>query len=145
MVYEKEKAIDVERSRIDVAVKNAYKSWSKDSTNVKLALKLNRTLDEAYGTGVKISVKIAKEALESPNIVNQPIFEKLKRLNPGIQDEVVINSILDIPWSTRIYRGIVTTAKNSGYLCLSVISETECNFLAFLKPGDIDSFTPIRP
>ncbi len=136
---------EVEWEVVSLMVQEAFKLWSEDSTNVIAETKMNRALDEAYGTGVRIAVKITPQALDSPEVVNKEIYGKLQKVDPWMQDEVVISSVQDNPRSSRIYRGRVTTAKDSGFLSLAVIVRNKSFNFANLKPDEIVALIPIRP
>lgn len=136
---------EVEWERVSVMVQEAYKLWSQDSTNSEAEEKMNQALNEAYGTGVRIAVKVERQALGSPDVFSLAIYDKLRKLDPWIQDEVVLSTVKDNPRSSRIYRGHVLTTKDTGYLSLDVIARGNSINFATLEPGEIASFTPIRP
>ena len=132
-----------EQEAVSLMVQEAFKLWSKNSTNLENAKKMNDALDEAYGTGVRISVEVEQQALDSPEVVNQEIYNKLKKLDPWMKDAIVINSEPDNPRFSRIYRGQVLTTKETGFLSLDVLIGDIRENLAILKPDEIVSFTPI--
>jgi len=133
----------VEQEAVSLMVQEAFKLWSKNSTNLENAKRMNDALDEAYGTGVRISVKVEQQALDSPEVVNQEIYGELKKLDPWMQNAIVINSVPDNPRFSRIYRGQVITTKETGFLSLDVQIGNGSENLAILKPDDIVSLTPI--
>ena len=60
-------------------VLEAYEFWSQDSTNKEAAKRMNSVMDEAFDTGVRISVEVKQKALDSPEVVNQEIYDELKK------------------------------------------------------------------
>lgn len=134
---------EVEQEAVSLMVQEAFKLWSKNSTNLENAERMNSALDEAYGTGVRISVKVEQQALDSPEVVNQKRYSELKKLDPWMQNAIVINSETDNPRFSRIYRGQVLTTKETGFLFLDVLIGDIRENLAILKPDEIVSLTPI--
>lgn len=133
-----------EQEAVSLKVKEAFKLWSKDSTNAEAAERMNRAMNEAYDTGVRISVEVKQKALDSSEVVNQERYDELKKSNPWMQGKIAINSVQDNPLLSGICRGHVIT--DTGILSLDVfdvLTEDGGENLAILKPGDIASFTPI--
>jgi len=146
MKVEKARIVNAEdeQEAVGAMVQKAFKLWSENSTNLENAERMNSALDEAYGTGVRISVKVEQKALDSPEVVNQKRFNELKKLDPWMQkNAIVINSETDNPRFSRIYRGQVLTTEETGFLSLDVLIGDIRENLANLKPDEIVSLTPI--
>ena len=143
MAIEQERIVDTETKQdaVSARVQEAFRLWSRDSTNEEVTRAMNRALDEAYDMGVPIAVRIAQHANGAVD-VNEKLYDKLR-----IKNKIVISTVRDERDSSRIYRAKVYAFTNSGYLHIDVIElngiegEKILN-ITNLKPNQVRLFTP---
>jgi hypothetical protein len=141
---------EVNNEPICTEINNAYEIWSKDSGNLETVNLINHALNRASGVGVRISVKIKEKVLKHSKLVYRRNLRKLRKMEPSITNEVTLSifqDYFDAPYSIE---GKVFSNGECGFLYLSLTNtddhkEGHKYDLAFLKPEDIESFTPITP
>ena len=135
--------IETEWERVSIIVRNAYHAWFQDPTNPELVRSMNYALDEAYGTGVRIAVKVTEGALESPDLINPEL--DFKKLGVELESEIIIGSIREI--APKRFKGQAVIKDDTSYLSLD-LHLTRLGYsipFALIKPEEIVSFTPIEP
>ena len=135
--------IETEWERVSIIVRNAYQAWFQDPTNPELVRSMNYALDEAYGTGVRIAVKVTEGTLESSDLINPEL--DFKKLGVELESEIIIGSIREI--APKRFKGQAVIKDDTSYLSLD-LHLTRLGYsipFALIKPKEIVSFTPIEP
>jgi hypothetical protein len=140
---------EVEKDPVCIMVSRAYEEWSADSGDIEAVNRINSALSEACGAGVGISVKISEDALKHSKLVERRSFRKLRKLDPTVRDGITLSTIREVIDSPYYIEGRVFSTGKEGFLHLSFTNadkhkKDRRHDLAFLRPEDIESFTPIE-